>query len=84
MEATREIQRRNELDKEGTLIKDNLKGTIHRGAKTGKQESSDEERKRERKAPGRRSQERRQYAPTGPERIASDQELCDFEKNHEM
>ena len=48
MEASREIQRRSELDKEGKLIKDNLKGAIHR-EKIEKHESSDEEGKRGRK-----------------------------------
>ena len=48
MEPSREIQRRSELDKEGKLIKDNLKGAIHR-EKIEKHESSDEEGKRGRK-----------------------------------
>ena len=52
IEAIRELQRRGELDKEGTLIKNNLKGAIHRRAKVEKQESSDEEKKRGRKMPG--------------------------------
>ena len=71
-----EIQKRKELDKAGTLIKDNLKGAIHRGAENEKLESSDKERKMR----GRGTREKQQYAPTGPERSYANQEWCNFEK----
>ena len=62
MEAIRQIQRRSELDKEGTLIKE---------AKSEKQESSNDERKRGKKMSGGGTQNKRHYAPTGSERIRS-------------
>ena len=71
MEAIREIQRRSELDKDGKLIKDNLKGAIPQKTETGMPESSDEERTRQKKVPGRGHQDKRKYAPTGEDRVLS-------------
>ena len=67
MEETMEIQRRSQLDEEGKLIKDNLKGAINRENQTerGIQENSDKERTRGRKIPGGGIKNERQYAPTG-------------------
>ena len=80
MEAIGGIKRRSELEKEGIMIKDNLKAPINREKQTerGDQESSDEESTRRRKMPGGGTRNERQYTPTGSKRILSESKRVRF------
>ena len=80
MDKIRDIQRISELDKEGKSIKDNLKGAIQseKGTKSKNQKISVGEKKSGSKMPGGGTKDKRQYAPTGSERILSEPRVVRF------